>query len=110
MRNRLTEEKIIVELMIRAYCQHKERNDELCCRCAELLDYAFRRLDSCKYGISKPTCRLCPIHCYREDMQDRIRTVMRWSGPRMILYHPMLAARHLLKEIRDRHFSNTLRL
>ena len=27
---------------------------------------------------------------------ERIKMVMRWSGPRMILYHPLAAIRHLL--------------
>lgn len=100
MHNRLTEEKNSVELMIRMYCRHKEHNKELCGQCSELLDYALLRLDKCKFGINKPTCRQCPVHCYHKDMQERIRTVMRWSGPRMMLYHPVIAIRHLMREIR----------
>ena len=56
----------------------------LCPECAALLDYALRRLDSCRFGDGKPSCRKCPVHCYRADMRERIRTVMRWAGPRMI--------------------------
>jgi hypothetical protein len=29
-------------------------------------------------------------------MQERIRDVMCWSGPRMLWRHPVLALRHLL--------------
>lgn len=27
-------------------------------------------------------------------MREQIRTVMRWSGPRMLFVHPVLAVRH----------------
>ena len=73
----------------------------LCPECAALLDYAHRRLDSCRFGNGKPSCRKCPVHCYRADMRERIRTVMRWAGPRMIFRHPIAATRHLLRELRS---------
>lgn len=73
----------------------------LCPECAALLNYALRRLDSCRFGNGKPSCRKCPVHCYRADMRERIRTVMRWAGPRMIFHHPMAATRHLLRELRS---------
>ena len=73
----------------------------LCPECAALLDYALRRLDSCRFGDGKPSCRKCPAHCYRADMRERIRTVMRWAGPRMIFRHPIAATRHLLRELRS---------
>ena len=28
-------------------------------------------------------------------MREQIRAVMRWSGPRMLFVHPVLAARHM---------------
>lgn len=92
-------EKRVVEQMIRLYCRRKEGHNELCPECAELLDYAMQRLDLCKFGNEKPTCRKCPVHCYRPDRREQIRIIMRWSGPRMILYHPLTAIRHLLREL-----------
>ena len=73
----------------------------LCPECAALLDYTLRRLDSCRFGNDKPSCRKCPVHCYRADMRERIHTVMRWAGPRMIFRHPIAATRHLLRELRS---------
>ena len=35
-------------------------------------------------------------HCYKPEMRERIRQVMRYSGPRMITKHPVAAIRHLL--------------
>ena len=99
MDRRIEEEKAVVEQMIRLYCRKKGGNAELCQSCQELLDYAFKRLDRCRYGSEKPTCKKCPIHCYRPDMKERIKEVMRWSGPRMILYHPTAAILHLIREL-----------
>ena len=31
-----------------------------------------------------------------EEMREQIRQVMRFSGPRMLLYHPVLAVWHLI--------------
>lgn len=83
----------------RTGARHSSR--PICPECAALLDYAHRRLDSCRFGNGKPSCRKCPVHCYRADMRERIRTVMRWAGPRMIFRHPMAATRHMLRELRS---------
>ncbi|MEE1080360.1 MAG: nitrous oxide-stimulated promoter family protein [Bacteroidales bacterium] len=98
--SRIEEEKKVVEQMIRLYCRKKEGNGELCQNCHELLDYAHSRLDRCRYGEEKPTCKKCPVHCYRPEMKERVRAVMRWSGPRMMLYHPVAAIKHIYREIR----------
>ena len=100
MGRRIEEEKTVVEQMIRLYCQKCEGHAELCPSCKELLDYAHYRLDRCRYREDKPTCKKCPIHCYRPEMKEEIRKVMRWSGPRMIFYHPFAAIMHLLREIK----------
>src|SRR5512136_1063723 len=56
----------------------------LCPDCAGLLGYAVRRLRSCPLD-PKPSCKKCPVHCYRPEYRERIREVMAWSGKRMIL-------------------------
>jgi len=43
-------------------------------------------------------CKKCPIHCYKPDMRVKMRAVMRWAGPRMVLYHPIEAIKHLIRE------------
>ena len=94
--NRIEREKHTVALMIKLYCRHKEGNDQPCDQCWELIDYATSRLDHCHFGNNKPTCQRCPIHCYKPQMKVRIKEVMRWAGPRMIFYHPVMALRHLI--------------
>lgn len=49
-KNRIDQEKRVVELMIRLYCRKKEKNVTLCPRCEELLHYAHARLDHCPFG------------------------------------------------------------
>ena len=44
-------------------------------------------------------CKKCPIHCYRPQMKERMCKVMRWAGPRMILYHPVAAIKHVMREL-----------
>lgn len=96
---RIAEEQQVIRQMIQLYCRQKEGNETLCDSCRELLEYATRRLERCRYGATKPTCRKCPIHCYRPDMKARIQAVMRWSGPRMLFHHPLAALKHLLREL-----------
>ena len=100
MSNRIEEEKFIVKLMIQMYCRHKRHDEELCRQCSELLDYALLRLDKCRFAANKPTCKKCPVHCYRQDMRELIQTIMQKTGPKMILYHPIIAIKHMVREIR----------
>nr|WP_103984345.1 nitrous oxide-stimulated promoter family protein [Parabacteroides chinchillae] len=93
----VAKEKIVIEKMIRLYCRHKEGNATLCADCMELLQYAHTRLDRCSFGDKKGSCRKCKIHCYKPEMRERIKTVMRYSGPRMLIYTPWITIRHWFK-------------
>ncbi|MCM1028633.1 MAG: nitrous oxide-stimulated promoter family protein [Pseudoflavonifractor sp.] len=97
MSTRIKREKSTVRLMIELYCRHKEGNRELCPSCMALIDYAEARLSRCPFGNAKSSCRHCAIHCYRPDMKARIKAVMRYSGPRMLIYRPLEALSHLLR-------------
>jgi len=50
-------------------------------------------MSRCPFGPDKPTCAKCPIHCYKPQVRERVREVMRFAGPRMLLRHPVLAVR-----------------
>jgi len=69
----------------------------LCPECAALYAYASRRIERCRFGAEKPVCAKCPAHCYKPDMRETIRAVMRYAGPRMLVSHPILAVRHMLE-------------
>ncbi len=88
----------MVEFMIRLYCRRAEGNVDLCPQCAELLRYARVRLSKCPFGDGKSTCRKCAVHCYKPAMREFMRKVMRYSGPRMLFFHPVAALKHLLRE------------
>lgn len=95
--SRRAREFIMIAAMLRLYCRsHHETTEPLCHECMELHDYARRRLERCVFGEAKPTCANCTVHCYKADMRERIRVVMRWAGPRMLWHHPVLAVRHML--------------
>ncbi|MDO5040289.1 nitrous oxide-stimulated promoter family protein [Clostridium sp.] len=96
---RVLKEKKIVQFMIEIYCykKHGQRKNELCDDCKELLDYAHKRLTYCKFGDKKTSCSKCPIHCYKKDMKEKIKEVMRFSGPRLIIYKPYEFIRHIFK-------------
>lgn len=96
-RSRIGREKRVVEIMIRLYCRKKEKNPSLCPECTALLHYAHARLDHCPFGEEKSSCQRCTVHCYKPAMRSRMREVMRFAGPRMILYAPWEALRHLFR-------------
>lgn len=95
---RLREKRVVAE-MIALYCRdnHTGRRGALCPDCATLTAYAHARSDSCPFMENKTFCSNCRVHCYSGDMRERIRRVMRYSGPRMLRTHPILAVRHLLE-------------
>ncbi len=88
---RIEWEKDVVSDMINLYCRkrHNTPKGELCRECADLLSYSLERLDRCRYGEEKPTCKNCPTHCYRPVERERIRAVMRFSGLRLFLRAPV---------------------
>jgi hypothetical protein len=87
--------------MIEIYCEgvHDQRAG-LCAGCHRLYEYACRKIDRCPHGRVKPVCAVCVIHCYSAEERDRIRAVMRFSGPRMLVRHPFLAFLHVLDGLR----------
>jgi hypothetical protein len=98
-------EKELVSQMIALYCkkQHHTKG-ALCPECAALRDYARQRSEKCPFMESKTFCSNCKVHCYKPEMREKIREVMRFSGPRMMFHHPITAIRHVIesnKEKRD---------
>ncbi len=102
-RDRLTREKRTVRLMIGMYCRARHGTGSgTCADCQELLRYAEAKIDRCPFQDAKTVCANCRVHCYKPDMRERIRTVMRFSGPRMLLRHPGLALLHGFDSLRRR--------
>ena len=94
--------------MIGIYCRGQHGSGRLCAECSDLLAYANERLEECPFQEGKTTCAKCPLHCFKPDMRDKVKAVMRYSGPRMLRSHPILAIRHFMdrsrkKPIRPHH-------
>ncbi|MGY5855252.1 MAG: nitrous oxide-stimulated promoter family protein [Candidatus Thorarchaeota archaeon] len=100
---KIRKEKDTVEKMIRLYCEKKHSTSStiLCSECRNLLEYSYQRLEQCQYQEDKPTCRKCPVHCYRPAMRKEIRRVMRFSGPRLVLRAPLDWIRHQINDRED---------
>lgn len=101
-RPRITRESKTVGVMIELYCRRHHETDAPCRQCSELLSYARERLDKCPFQEGKTTCAKCPVHCFQPAMRDKIRAVMRYSGPRMLRRHPVLAVRHFMDRAREK--------
>lgn len=108
-------EKKAVDLMIRIYCHgnHHTKGKSLCKDCEELTSYCNLRTDKCPFMETKTFCSACKVNCYSKENKEKIRKVMRYAGPRMLLYHPVLAIKHAvitlkqkqeLKKQQDRSF------
>lgn len=96
-------EKAMVSEMIALYCRknHGTRNS-LCPDCAALAAYALQRSDCCPFMERKTFCSNCSVHCYKPEMREKIRAVMRFSGPRMLFVHPSAAIRHVVETRREK--------
>ncbi|MDY6325199.1 MAG: nitrous oxide-stimulated promoter family protein [Catonella sp.] len=93
--------------MVLLYCKrnhnHNARStDDMCPDCKELLNYARTRSEKCLFKESKTFCSFCKVHCYKPEMREKIRTVMKFSGPRMLFVHPIATIRHLWLTLRAR--------
>jgi hypothetical protein len=107
---RMVREQETVEAMIGIYCRgtHGTRAG-LCGECEALRNYARQRLQKCPFQEGKTTCAKCPVHCYRPEMREKIRVVMRYAGPRMLYRHPVMAIQHVLDGRRQEAIRRTPR-
>ena len=94
---RIARERRTVEAMIGVFCPSQHGfGGGLCPDCEALRDYAQQRLQDCPFQEGKTTCAKCPVHCYKPEMRERIRAVMRYSGPRMLYRHPIMTLQHMV--------------
>ena len=88
-----------VQKMLLIYCRDVHgKSNQLCPECLKLLDYAKQRMDKCVYGGNKPVCSKCPVHCYKPEMREAVKKVMRYSGPRMLWKSPILTAPYMYRK------------
>jgi len=97
---RVSREKETVAAMILMYCQKHHKTSDFCDKCNILKNYAFRKIENCKFAENKPACSKCSVHCYKIDKREDIKKVMRYSGPRMIYKHPVFAFFHIIDKFK----------
>jgi hypothetical protein len=98
---RLARERRTMTAMVRIYCRDQHLPAcSLCAECQQFLDYAYGRLERCRFGLEKPVCAKCPVQCYQRERREQVRVIMRYAGPRMVLKHPLMSLRHWLDGFR----------
>ena len=96
-------EKEMVSQMIALYCKkHHGGKGGLCPQCRALEEYARARSDKCPFMEEKTFCSNCKVHCYKPEMREKIREVMRFSGPRMLFSHPVMAVSHVIESKKEK--------
>lgn len=94
----IQKEKEIVTEMIKLYYRRKHHGNGLCKECQDLKNYAIMRLSLCRFGEEKSAFSDCLVHCYKPKYREKMKIVMRYSGPWMLFYHPVYSVKHLLNK------------
>lgn len=89
-------EKELLNEMIKLYCKKNHHSNELCPCCKEVFNYACNAINRCPFMATKTFCSSCKSHCYKPEMRQKIRQIMRFSGCRMLFRHPIILIRHIL--------------
>jgi len=95
-KNRIEREKLTIQKMIKLYCRRNHENKFICVECSQIMYYAMNRLEKCPFHDDKPTCLKCTVHCYKEKEKQKIKEIMRFSGPHMLFSHPVMAVFHII--------------
>lgn len=93
------EKKQVLEKMIRLYCKNNHK-DYLCNDCKNLISYSNIRTDYCKRLDEFFFCSSCDRTCYDNENLEKIRKIMRYSGPRMIYSDPKASVRFVSEKIK----------
>lgn len=102
----LKNEKRTVKAMIQIYCSaHHNYKNSLCPECLTVFEYAESRIDKCKFKSQNLVCSECKVHCFRPDKREKIKEIMKYSGPKMIWKHPVLAVRYLINKIKSKRMN-----
>ncbi len=98
---RLQRERKTIKIMVKMYCGSVHASRQIPCNeCQNLLNYALTKIDRCIFGAGKPACSECLVHCYAKEKREKIKTIMRFAGQRMIYRHPYLGIMHFVDKYR----------
>lgn len=95
--NRLNDKQ---KMLIAIFGVYQKYNKDTDLNLEEIKSYSLKRLDNCIHIGEDIFCGFCEIQCFGDKYKKEIRSIMRFSGPRMILYHPIMAIRYLKAKIK----------
>ncbi|MDY0234818.1 MAG: nitrous oxide-stimulated promoter family protein [Gudongella sp.] len=94
---KIKKEISILTTMIDIFYKNKNHREQYTTtEIEELKNYCKSRILNCPVILEKTFCSSCKIHCYDEKHRAFIKKVMKYSGPKMIFFHPILLIKHLL--------------
>lgn len=65
------------------------------------------RLEKCPFKKNKQFCSFCEIHCYKPEMREKIKAVMKYTGKYMLISHPKFAVSHVVQMIKYKKHSTS---
>ncbi len=95
----------IAEKMIITYCKGNhdgQAETGLCAQCKDLCEYSKFRTSKCPHIEKTLFCVNCPTPCYKPDMKEAMRVMMKYSGPRFFLRHPIIVLDHVFYDFKTR--------
>ncbi|MGI6787136.1 MAG: nitrous oxide-stimulated promoter family protein [Acholeplasmataceae bacterium] len=102
MDKKVIKEKKTFDKMLKIYCKKKHSSTKLCTECVEIQQYAHLKIEKCPFISDKPFCAFCKVQCYQKDMKEKIREIMKFSGPKMIFRAPIQSFKHIMQMIKHR--------
>ena len=96
-------EKRVMFYMINLYCKHHHKDYQkiscktfgskpLCKECEEIYNYSIERT--------------CPKQCYKTNIKNKVKQIMSFSGKIMLIYHPIIALKHVFVMIMHNFIKN----
>lgn len=96
------EKNQVLSKMLKIYCRGNKHvgssKDTLCESCQSLKNYANHRTSVCPQIEKGLFCSKCPIQCYKQEFREEMRKCMRYSGPRLMFYHPGEVIKHVFQK------------
>lgn len=78
-----------------------KENMQLCEDCEDVWKFSKQRIDRCPYMEEKTFCSMCKTHCYGR-YREKVKAMMRFGGPRMLLISPIMVIKHLYYEWQEK--------
>lgn len=100
-------EQYVVEEMIRLYCRKNHGKEGhasggMCPECQKLADYAKRGARNVPSWNRKHSAQTAKYTATSRKCGKRSAPLCGFRGPRMLLYHPILAIWHLICSMREK--------